>query len=100
MPLATTYYMALFLDCLLQMCRYEIIESSNRFTGHTPKRPFKFPKLDSTQAIHRARFREIFGRFDFEEKADPVEKVQVPDLEHRIKFQEQVDLVTPLLKPF
>lgn len=44
--MATTYYMALFLDTLLQLYRYELILDSNASRGFTPESNIEFPKLD------------------------------------------------------
>lgn len=65
--MATTYYMALFLDSLLQLCRYEIVVSSNSETSYTPKRrTFQLPVLDSLNLINHPRFISLLGRFYYE----------------------------------
>ena len=37
--MATTYYMAMLLNTLLWLFRYEVIEQSNQSTNFTPRSP-------------------------------------------------------------
>ena len=45
--MATTYYMALFLDTLLQLSRFEIINQVNLEFGYISDLMPTFPRLDS-----------------------------------------------------
>ena len=64
--MATTYYMALFLDALLQLCKHEIIISANVETDYSPEKVLRLPVLDGLEAMGHERFSTLLGRFDFE----------------------------------